>query len=99
MNIAGLNRYWVEKKLVSVPWIWKWGVFGVACVAIPLLGRIDWQALVLDHQTLITGILAAIAALGTIVQIRASDHRNDKRYQDFMLGAPTTRRRDDDEGQ
>ncbi|PDS78327.1 hypothetical protein [Rhizobium sp. L43] len=72
---------------------------GAACVAIPLLGRIDWKALVLDHQPLITGIFAAIAALGMIVQIRVGDHRNDKRHQDFMLRAPPaqTRRRDDEE--
>ncbi|ARM88077.1 hypothetical protein RHEC894_CH01763 [Rhizobium sp. CIAT894] len=89
----------MDKKLVSVPWVWKLGAFAAACVAIPLLGRIDWEALVLEHQTLVTGVLTVIAALGMIVQIRVSDHRNDKRPEGFMLRTPTaqTRRRDDED--
>ncbi|WP_164517675.1 hypothetical protein [Rhizobium sp. CIAT894] len=53
----------------------------------------------LEHQTLVTGVLTVIAALGMIVQIRVSDHRNDKRPEGFMLRTPTaqTRRRDDED--
>lgn len=95
LNFAACESgYRVGKKRVGVPVrVWKWGAFSAACTAIPLLGQVDWKTLAVDYQTIITGILAVVAALGTIVQMRASDHRNNKRRDGFELRAPTARPR------
>lgn len=84
----------VNKMLVGVPvWIWKCGAFSVACIATLLLEQIDWKTLGLDCQAVTTGMLAIVAALGTIMQTRASDRRNDKHHADFVLRPPTAQPR------
>lgn len=90
----------VEKRWGGVPArIWKWAAFSVACVALPLMGQIDWKTLVLDHQPLIIGALAVVAASATIFEVLVGNHRNNRRYEDFERRAPIaqSRRREDEE--
>lgn len=62
-------------------WIWIWGAFDLACVAIPLITQMDWKALVIGYQTLIIAVLAVVAALGTLLQLLANGHEYDNRRQ------------------
>ncbi|MGM5088026.1 hypothetical protein ACD589_15180 [Rhizobium sp. 814_E9_N1_1] len=57
-------------------------VFGAPAEFTDRHGGDAWRNLIYDFQTLITGVLAVVAALGTILQMRRSDALQDRRHRE-----------------
>lgn len=59
-------------------------IFGSATEFTDRQGGDPWRNAIYDFQTLITGVLAVVAAAATVVQLQVADRKSDERHRQSM---------------